>query len=112
LGPTRLELLRELVPKATTIAFLINPTNPVTEGDTKEIEDAARNIGQRMIVVRAKNESEIDTAFATVAQERAGSLLVNVDGFFSTVAISSPRLQHTIGFPPATIIGCTLRQAG
>jgi putative ABC transport system substrate-binding protein len=84
LGPKRLELLRELVPQATTIAFLVNPTNPVTEGDTKDMEDAARNIGQRIIVVRAKNESEIDTAFATVAQERAGSLLVNVDGFFST----------------------------
>jgi putative ABC transport system substrate-binding protein len=77
-------LLRELVPQATTIAFLVNPTNPVTEGDTKEIEDAARNIGQRMIVIRAKNESEIDTAFATIAREGAGSLLINVDGFFST----------------------------
>ena len=84
LGPKRLELLRELVPQATTIAFLVNPTNPVTEGDTKEIEDAARNIGQRMIVIRAKNESEIDTAFATIAREGAGSLLINVDGFFST----------------------------
>jgi putative ABC transport system substrate-binding protein len=83
LGPKRLELLRELVPQATTIAFLVNPTNPVTEGDTKDMEDAARNIGQRMIVVRAKNESEIDTAFATVAQERAGSLLVNVDGLLA-----------------------------
>ena len=112
LGPKRLELLRELVPQATTIAFLVNPTNPVTEGDTKDMEDAARNIGQRMIVVRAKNESEIDAAFATVAQERAGSLLVNVDGFSAPVAISSPRLQHTIGFPRATIIGCTSRPAG
>ena len=84
LGPKRLELLRELVPQATITALLVNPSNPVTEGDTKDMENAALNIGQRMIVVRAKNESEIDTAFATVAQERAGSLLVNVDGFFST----------------------------
>ena len=71
LGPKRLELLRELMPQATTVAFLVNPTNPVSEGDTEDIEDAARNIGQRIIVVRAKNETEIDTAFATISQQRA-----------------------------------------
>src|SRR5438445_7067203 len=50
LGPKRLELLRELVPQATTIAFLVNPTNPVTEGDMKEMQKAARSVGQRIMV--------------------------------------------------------------
>jgi ABC-type uncharacterized transport system substrate-binding protein len=84
LGPKRLELLRELVPQATMIALLVNPTNPVTEGDSKDIEVAARSVGQQMFVVSAANEKEIDAAFATIARERAGALLVNVDSFFST----------------------------
>ena len=84
LGPKRLELLRELVPQATTIAFLVNPTNPVTEGDTKDMEGAARSVGQRIIVVTASNENEIDAAFVTAAGERVGALLVNVDAFFNS----------------------------
>ena len=56
LGPKRLELLRELVPQATTIAFLVNPTNPVTEGDTKDMEDAATASGNGSILVSAKRK--------------------------------------------------------
>ena len=48
------------------------------------MEDAARSIGQRIMVVRAKNETEIDTAFATISQQRADALLVGVDSYFST----------------------------
>ena len=93
----RLELLRELVPQATTIAFLVNPTNPVTEGDTKDMEDAAHSVGQRMIVVGAKNESEIDMAFATVAKGRgAGSLLVNVDGILQYPSRSASFACNTL----------------
>ena len=84
LVPKRLEMLRELTPQAQTIAFLVNPTNPVSEGDIEEMEDAARSIGQRIMVVRAKNETEIDTAFATISQQRADALLVGVDSYFST----------------------------
>jgi putative ABC transport system substrate-binding protein len=84
LGPKRLELLRELVPQATTIAFLVNPTNPVTEGDTKDMEAAAQSVGQRIIVVTASNGNEIDAALATASRERVGALLVNVDAFFSS----------------------------
>jgi ABC-type uncharacterized transport system substrate-binding protein len=58
------ELLREIVPQARTIAFLVNPINPVTEGDTEEMLRAARSVGQSIIVVRASNENEIDAAFA------------------------------------------------
>src|SRR5262249_1938351 len=82
-GPKRLELLRELLPQAGTIAFLVNPSNPVTDGDIKDMDNAARSVGQPILVVHASNEKEIDVAFATVAQERASALLVNVDAFFS-----------------------------
>ena len=83
LVPKRLELLRELVPQAQTIAFLVNPTNPVAEGDIEDMEDAARSVGQQIMVVRAKNEAEIDAAFATIAQQRASAILVDVDAYFS-----------------------------
>jgi putative ABC transport system substrate-binding protein len=84
LVPKRLELLRELRPQAETIAFLVNPTNPVSEGDVEDMEEAARRVGQRIIVVRARNETEIDTAFATMSQQRADALLVDVDAYFSS----------------------------
>ena len=113
LGPKRLELLRELVPQATTIAFLVNPTNPVTEGDTKDMEDAARNIGQRMHCgsrqERERNRHGIRhrcSGTGRLSPRQCRRILQH------PVAISLPRLQHTIGFPPATIIGCTSRPAG
>jgi len=84
LGPKRLELLRELLPRAGAIAFLVNPKNPVTEGDVIAIENAARSVGQRIIVVRASTESEIDSVFASIAREGASAILVNVDAFFTS----------------------------
>jgi len=84
LGPKRLELLRELVPGAGTIAFLVNPKNPVTEGDVVALENAARSVGQRIIVVRASTENEIDSAFANIARDEASTVLVNVDAFFTS----------------------------
>jgi putative ABC transport system substrate-binding protein len=83
LGPKRLELLREFVPHVAKVAFLVNPTNPVTEGDIREIEKAAVNVGQRIMVVRAATENELEIAFATIERERADALLVNVDAFFN-----------------------------
>jgi putative ABC transport system substrate-binding protein len=84
LVPKRLELLRELVPQAQTIAFLVNPTNPVAEGDSEEVETAARSIGQSITVVKASDESQIDMAFATMARVRVGALLLDVDAYFNS----------------------------
>jgi putative tryptophan/tyrosine transport system substrate-binding protein len=83
IGPKRLELLRELVPNVAKVAFLVNPTNPVTEGDIKEIEKAAITVSQRIVVVRAATESDLETAFETIEREHADALLVNVDAFFN-----------------------------
>jgi putative ABC transport system substrate-binding protein len=82
LGPKRLELVRQLVPQASTIAFLVNPANPVTEGDIENMREAAQSVGQAILVVTASTEGELDTAFATMAHEGAGALLANVDAFF------------------------------
>jgi putative tryptophan/tyrosine transport system substrate-binding protein len=78
----RMELLCELVPTSTTIAFLVNPNNSNAEPDTRVAQTAARSLGQRLVVLSAGSEDDIDAAFATVVQQRANALLVNTDAFF------------------------------
>jgi putative ABC transport system substrate-binding protein len=85
LAGKRLQLLLELMPAATSIAYLRNPTNPVfAETETREVETAARARGVRLLFVNASRPSEIDTAFADLAQQRAEALLVSSDGFLQT----------------------------
>ena len=71
LGPKRLELLRELVPTATVIALLINPTSPTAEIQSRNMQAAARNLGLQLDVLHASTERDFDTVFATLAL-RAG----------------------------------------
>jgi putative ABC transport system substrate-binding protein len=77
-GAKRLEQLRQLVPSATTIGVLESPDN--TE-DRKDVEIAARAIGQQLIVLSAANASEIQAAFATFVQRGAGALIVTSSAF-------------------------------
>jgi putative ABC transport system substrate-binding protein len=84
-APKRFELLHELVPTATIIALLVNPTNPQqAESETREVRDAARTLGLQLHILNASNESEIDTAFATLVQLGAHALFVNGDAFFTS----------------------------
>ena len=79
----RVELVHELLPKATRIAFLVNPANPVlAAADTKEARETARHIGLDLFVLDASNPREIDTAFATLVREQAGALLTNSESYF------------------------------
>jgi putative ABC transport system substrate-binding protein len=78
----RLELLTELAPQASTIALLVNPTNENAERVVRDGQHAARAKGVQLNILKAATESEIDTAFATLAQLRAGALLVSPDPFF------------------------------
>src|SRR5262245_14260056 len=70
LGPKRLELLREVVPTAAVIGLLVNPTNPVTESDMRDMQAAAGTIGQQLRILNASSERDFDTAFATLVQQR------------------------------------------
>jgi putative ABC transport system substrate-binding protein len=79
LAGKRLEVLHELVPKATMIAMLVNPTNPNTESDIKEVEAAVRTIGLQLMVVRASDQSDLEAAFRTMSQGRVDALLVGAD---------------------------------
>jgi putative tryptophan/tyrosine transport system substrate-binding protein len=82
LAAKRLELLREFVPNATLIAFLVNPNSPNAGPDVTEAQDAARSLGLQLLVVRAGTERELAGAFATLVEQRAGALLVAADAFF------------------------------
>jgi putative ABC transport system substrate-binding protein len=82
LGPKRLELLRELVPNATTIALLTNPNNPA-EDNLRDEQATAQSIGQRIMVLDATTVGEIEQAFATIGRQHADALIVNADALFT-----------------------------
>src|SRR5262249_22027303 len=81
LGPQRLEPLQELVPKATAIAFLVNPANPVAPSQIEEIREPTRSLGLQVHVLEASSERQIEIAFETLAQQRLGALLLANDTF-------------------------------
>ena len=78
----QLELLHELVPKATTIGMLVNPENPNAEFDTKDVRAAAKLLGFSLIVASAGNDNEINTAIASLAEHQVAAMLVASDLFF------------------------------
>jgi putative tryptophan/tyrosine transport system substrate-binding protein len=81
--PKRLELAHELVPTATIIAALVNPTNPNTETILRDLQAAARILGVQLQVLHASTERDLDTVFATLAQLRAGALVIGPDAIFN-----------------------------
>jgi len=82
LGGKNLELLRELLPKATMIGAIANPNNPNAQPQVRDLQAAARALGLQLIVLGAGTVSEIDSIFATLPQRRIGALVVTADGFF------------------------------
>jgi putative ABC transport system substrate-binding protein len=79
----RVHLLHELAPSATTIALLVNPTNPAfSEAATESAQRAARPLGLRLLVLNASKPSDLEAAFATLAEDRVRLLLVSADPFF------------------------------
>ena len=84
LAPKRLELLHELMPAATVMALLINPSNPALARSTsKAVEAAAQVLGLQLQIVRAGTERDFELAFATVVRSRAGALVIAIDSFFT-----------------------------
>jgi putative ABC transport system substrate-binding protein len=84
LGGKRLELLHEMVPRATTVAVLINPNYSPAESQLRDVQEAAGRLGVQLVVLRANTESEFAGAFADLAQQRAGALLVTASPFFNS----------------------------
>ena len=82
LMPKRLELLSDLVAHTMPLALLVNPNNGSTEPLIPDMQEAARMRGVQLHVLKAGNEAEIDTAFATLVQQHAGGLVVAPDAVF------------------------------
>jgi len=80
----RLGLLRALIPGVQLIAVLLNPNRPNYAFQVKDVQEPAAAIGQQIHILLASNESDIDKAFATAVQLRAGALLVSSDPFFNS----------------------------
>jgi putative ABC transport system substrate-binding protein len=82
LGPKRLELLHELVPTATIMALLVDPTNPNAETYSTSLQTAARALGLQLHVLHASTERDFATVFATLVQLRAGGLVIGPEQFY------------------------------
>jgi putative ABC transport system substrate-binding protein len=86
LGPKTLELLHDMVPAATVVAALVNPTNLVGESASKELEVAARTLGLEIHVLRASDERDFGTVFDSLAKLGAGGLVIAGDPYFTSRA--------------------------
>jgi putative tryptophan/tyrosine transport system substrate-binding protein len=96
----QIEKLHQMVPAATAIAALVNPTNPtLAEPATKEVQAAGRTLGLKMIhIIQASTERDIDAAFATLFRLGAGALVVCPDTFFTSRRdqIAALAIRHAI----------------
>ena len=83
LGQKRLELLRELLPKANAIALLVNPTNPtITKSISRDLQSAARAFGLQLHILNASTEADFDSVFATLPKLQAAALVIAPDALF------------------------------
>jgi putative tryptophan/tyrosine transport system substrate-binding protein len=87
LAAKQVGFLRDLVPAVMLIGFLVNPRNPITERNVRDAVDAAQKLGTKITVVHASSEAEIDAAFDTLRNVRAGALLVQPDAFLNNKRI-------------------------
>jgi putative ABC transport system substrate-binding protein len=86
LAAKQVGLLRDLVPAATLIGFLVNPRNPITDRNVRDAPDAAQKLGEKIEIVHASSEAEIDAAFETLRGMRS-ALLVQPDAFLNNKRI-------------------------
>jgi len=84
LEPKKFELMHELAPKTSAIAILVNPNNPNTESTAKIVKEAADALGRSLVVATASTDREIESAYASVVERRAGGIIVAADPFFNS----------------------------
>jgi putative ABC transport system substrate-binding protein len=89
-------LLRELIPSASTVAFLVNPQNPITEPNVRDFKEAAQILGLQVRILNASTEAEIDLAFEALSQRLAGALLVQPDAFLNNKRIVALAARHAV----------------
>jgi putative ABC transport system substrate-binding protein len=102
LAPKRLELMHEFLRDDAAIAILINPGNPLSESERRDAEAASHAIGQRLEVLTASNQAEIDKAFAALKQGKVSVLIIAVDTFFYS---QMQRMATLASQAPVPVIG-------
>jgi ABC-type uncharacterized transport system substrate-binding protein len=98
-GPKRLELLHEVVPTATILALLVNPSSPdLAEGDAREQQAAAKTLGLQLRILHASTDRDLDQVFTTLLELRAGGLVIGTDSFFNTrkEQLAALSLRHRV----------------
>ena len=99
LAPKKLELLHELLPSATTLAPLVNPTNPIAaENQSRTVAAAARTLGLQVHILHSSTEGDFDSVFARFAQTGAGALVIGSDLFFTSRSerLAALGLRHAV----------------
>ena len=84
LAAKRLEILHELVPKAETVALLVDPDHLRVEADLRELDMGGQALGQKVVVFKARNDREIDAAFTAIAQAKVSAMLVGSGAFLTS----------------------------
>ena len=102
-APKRLALIHELLPAVASVGLLVNPTNPNSELQAKDLQQAALQLGLKLHVLYAKSEAELDSAFAEMTRQHIGALLVGGDGFLENqkgriAALAISNMIPTISF--------------
>jgi putative tryptophan/tyrosine transport system substrate-binding protein len=102
LAPKQLEVLHEVVPKATAVAILVNPDSPNAETDARGVQEAAQVLGLRLVVLNYRTESDIDAGFANLVRQRVGGLVLLSDPIlndrcYHIAALAARYVMPTIG---------------
>jgi putative ABC transport system substrate-binding protein len=103
IGTKRLDLLRQLVSKATTIAVLVYPNTPETETERRDVQGAAQAMGQQLIILDASSDRDIEAAFTTFVERGAGALLVGAGAFLSSKRELTVALAARYGLPTSYV---------
>jgi putative ABC transport system substrate-binding protein len=100
LAPKKLELLHELIPSASTLALLVNPTNAVaTAHESRTVQAAARSLGLQIHILNASSERDFEAVFASLAPRGVGALVIGSDLFFTSRADQLAALTVRHGVP-------------
>ena len=98
IGPKLLEMMRAVVPSATIMALLVNPTNPNAETQSRNTQEAARSLGLELHVLHASEERDFDAVFAKLTELRASALIIGQDVYFNaeSARLAAMTIRHTI----------------
>jgi len=118
-GKKRLELLHEMIPTATSIAVLVNPTSPnLAEAQSRDLQAAARSIGLQVHVLQASTDRDFDKVFTSMAELRAGGLVMSSDSFFFSRSeqLATLAARHKVptiyGFRESAVAGGLMSYGG